>query len=70
MLSEISQSEKDNTIQSHLYVESNEQTELTRKMGTDSQMESRLTASWGVGVRGQRDGAERKKDSWSWTTVW
>ena len=34
MLSEINQ-RKTNTIWSHSYVESNEQTELTRKMGTD-----------------------------------
>ena len=36
MLSEISQSEKDKYHMIHSYVESNEQTELTRKMGTDS----------------------------------
>ena len=38
------------------YVESNEQTELTRKMGTDSQMESRMTASGGG--RGGVEGVE------------
>ena len=37
-LSEISQSEKDkNTIGFHSYVESNEQTEVTSKIETDSQ---------------------------------
>ena len=36
MLSEISQAEKGKAIWFHSYVESNEQTELTRKMGTDS----------------------------------
>ena len=36
MLSEISQSEKENTIWFHSYVESNEQIELGRKMETDS----------------------------------
>ena len=36
MLSEIRQSEKENTIRFHLYLESNEQTELTRKLDTDS----------------------------------
>ena len=36
MLSERSQQRKANTIWFHSYVESNEQTELTRKMGTDS----------------------------------
>ena len=36
MLSEISHQKRTNTIQFHSYVESNEQTELTRKMGTDS----------------------------------
>ena len=32
-------------------MESNEQTELTRKMGTDTEMESRMTAK-GVGMLG------------------
>ena len=32
-------------------------------------MENRMAASgWGE-VRGWRDGAERKKDSWTWTTL-
>ena len=48
MLSEISQSEKDKYHMISL-VESNEQTELTREMGPDSQVESRMTASWGRG---------------------
>ena len=38
-------------------MESNEQIELTRKMGTDSYMESRMTAKW-WGVRG--GGTEQK----------
>ena len=49
-------------------MESNAQTELTREMGTDSQMESRMTAS--AGVRGWRDGAKWKKGSWTQTTGW
>ena len=44
MLSEISQSEKDKHHRIYSHVESNEQAELTMKMGTDSQMESRVTA--------------------------
>ena len=36
MLSEISQSKKDKSIRFHLYMESNEQTELIRRVGTDS----------------------------------
>ena len=36
IISEISQSEKDKYPMIHSYVESNEQTELIRKMGTDS----------------------------------
>ena len=32
-----------------MYVESNEQTELTRKTETDSQIESRMTAKEGAG---------------------
>ena len=43
MLNEVSQSEKDkNHVFTH--VESNKQTELTRKIETDSQMQSRMTA--------------------------
>ena len=37
------------------YVESNEQTELTKKMGTDPQMESRMTVNVGRDVRGWKD---------------
>ena len=51
MLSEISQS-KTNTIWFHLYVESNEQTQLTSKIKTDSETESRMTAR---GVRRWKD---------------
>ena len=36
MLSKISQSEKDGYHMIHSYVDSNEQTEVTKKMGTDS----------------------------------
>ena len=36
MLSEISQSKKDKSIRFHLYMESNEQTELIRRVGTAS----------------------------------
>ena len=50
-------------------MKSNEQPELTRKIETDSQKESRLRAGdrW---VRGWRSGAKKKKDSWAQTTVW
>ena len=46
-------------------------TELpTSKTETDSQTESRMTAS-GLGkVRVYRDRAKKKKDSWTWTTLW
>ena len=44
MLSDISQSEKGKYHMIHSYVESNEHTELTSKIQTDSQMESRTTA--------------------------
>ena len=47
MLSEISQMTNDRERQMpsfHSYVESNEQTEVTQKMGTDSYIESRMTA--------------------------
>ena len=54
MLSEISQSEKDEYHMISLYVESCEQTELTSKTETDSQMERRITASQGE-VRRWRD---------------
>ena len=36
ILSEINQSEKKKTISFHLYMESNEQAEITRKIETDS----------------------------------
>ena len=32
-------------------------------------MESRMTASRSGEVRGWRDGAKRRKDSWTWTAV-
>ena len=51
MLSGTSQSEKDKYHMISLYVESSEQTELTSKTETDSQIESRLTAL-GVGWLG------------------
>ena len=47
MLSDISQSEKGKYHMIHSYVESNEHTELTSKIQTDSQMESRLTTMVG-----------------------
>ena len=52
MLSEISQS-KTNTIWSHSYGDLNEQTELSSKIETDSEIESRLTAL--VRVVGERE---------------
>ena len=42
----------------HSYVESNEQTKLTRKIETDSWMESRMTAVGGGGLGVERS---RKK---------
>ena len=50
-------------------MESNKETELTSKIETDSQMESWMTArrEEGEGVEGL---SNRKKDSWTWTTVW
>ena len=40
-------------------------------MGTDSQMENRMTASgWEGRAREWRDLAKRKKDSWTWIIVW
>ena len=53
MLSEISQQEKDQCHRIYSYVESNEQTELTRKMGTDSDGEQNDSWLWGE-VRGWR----------------
>ena len=49
----------------------NEQTERTSKTETDLQIENRLTVlREEVVVRGWRDWAQKKKDSWIWTTVW
>ena len=53
-------------------MESNEQTELTRKMGTDSQMESRMSAvrgkleDGGIEQKGKRTHGHRQQcgDSW------
>ena len=50
-------------------MESNEQTELTSKTETDSQIESRLTALGGwLGAGGNQ--AKRKKESETWVTGW
>ena len=49
MLIEINQLEKTNTVWFHSYVASNDQTELTRKIKTDSQIESRMAAVVVVG---------------------
>ena len=54
MLSATSQSEKEIRISFHSYVESNEQTELTSRTKTDSEMESKMTARGG-GCRGCRN---------------
>ena len=54
MLSEICQSEKNKSMLFHSYVESNEQTELTSRTKTDSEMESKMTARGG-GCRGCRN---------------
>ena len=50
-------------------MESNEQTELTRKNGgrlIDGEQDDRF----GERLGGWRNWAKRKKDSWMWTTVW
>ena len=49
-------------------MESNEHTELTRKIRTGSEVESRMTASVGGGGGEGVEGL-RKKDSWTWITV-
>ena len=52
-------------------MESNEQTKLTSKIETDSQTEGRMTAKVGRGrLRGRGIEQKKKKDSWTWTTVW
>ena len=52
-------------------MESKEQTEVTRKMGTDSQMESRMAArGGGHEVRGGGLKQKGKKDSWTCKTGW
>ena len=60
---------KTNTISFHSHVEFNEQTELRSKTETDLEIKNRLTALRGV-IWWGRDPAKRKKDPWSWTTVW
>ena len=67
MISEISQGRQ--IPYDFTHVESKERTELTRKMGTDSWMESRMTASGG-GVEGVEGWSKKEKDSWTWTTMW
>ena len=59
MVSEINQSEKDKSTLFHSYVESNEQTEVTKKMGTDSVIGSKTTAI-GKGVWGRVIGQKRE----------
>ena len=59
MLSEINQSDKDKYHKISLYVESNEQTDLTSKIDSDSWMESRLTPLWGG--MGAVDGLSKKE---------
>ena len=75
-LSEISQ-RKTNAIWFHSYVQSNEETELTWKIGTDSKMQSRMMAKVGD-VRGWKDWAKRQRtyghgqqcaDCWGWGGV-
>ena len=53
VLSELSQSEKDKCHMIYSHVESNEQTELTRKIRTDLQTESRVTAKGNGDFRGR-----------------
>ena len=48
------------TIGFHSYEESNEQTELTKKMETDSQMQSSLTAPEGRNGDGGRGGGNKQ----------
>ena len=50
-------------------MEANEQTELTSRIETDSQVESRMTASEWRGKEGRRVEGLSKKDSLTWTTV-
>ena len=65
MLSEISQSEKDKYHMISLICGRNlmKKTKLTRKMGTDSQMDNRMTAEGRIRV--WRDSAKRKKRLWT-----
>ena len=85
MLSEIRQSEKDNYHMISL-IESNEQTELTSKIKTDSQTESRLTALGGAVVVEGLSKTEKKErthgheqqcsdyrergSGWRWKKAW
>ena len=39
-------------------------------MGTDSQMESRMTGNGGDSGGGRGIDQKRKKDSWTWTIAW
>ena len=50
-------------------MESNERTEITTEIETDSQVESRLTAL-GVEGGGIKQKRNKKNNSWTWTTVW
>ena len=52
-------------------MESNEPTELTRKMGTDSYMERRMTGSRGGGIEQKAKGihVHRQQYSYCWGIV-
>ena len=60
MLSEISQSEKDKYHRIYPHVESNEQTELTSKTETDSEVESRWQRVGGGAGAVEGGGMEQK----------
>ena len=68
MLSEVSQSEKANTVWFHSYVESNKQTELKSKIETDSDREQADSSAGGGDVLEGEGSSETKK--YSLTTVW
>ena len=73
MLSGISQSEKHKYYMIHLYMESNEQTELTKwrhTRGYREQTDSCQRGGIGGWVRRVKGLSKKKKDAWTQTTVW
>ena len=72
ILSEINQSEKDKYhMSTHMWNQMNKLNLHARQRQTHRwrTVDSYLVCVWGE-VRELRDGAKRKKDSWTWTTVW